>query len=105
MSQIAYSNGAVHDLPTATAFGPQSKLWATMRRRFANWRRRGRLTQLETLDDRVLEDIGLKRADLSWARYLPLDRDPLQALNILAVERRREQREAMGTRLARRFAR
>jgi len=105
MSQIAHGTGVLHHLPTAPTLGQGAGFWTTFKRRLANWRRRARVTRLETLDDRVLEDIGLRRDDLIWARYLPLDRDPLQALNLVAVERRREQRVAMGTRLASRISR
>ena len=63
-------------------------LLATLLRRLANLMRRRRINRIEDLDDRVLEDIGLVRSDVVWARGLPLDQNPIQALKAAAHERR-----------------
>lgn len=60
--------------------------------RYRNWRRRAMLNRLENLDDRMLEDIGITRLDLVWARSLPLTRNPLSALDAVARDRTRQRR-------------
>jgi uncharacterized protein YjiS (DUF1127 family) len=44
------------------------------------WRGRWRIARLRRLDDRMLKDIGVERADLDWALMLPPSRDPVAAL-------------------------
>lgn len=51
-----------------------------LRRIVANWRRRRQLRSLEQLEDYMLMDIGLTRADLIYAQKLPLDVDPLSEI-------------------------
>ncbi len=43
-------------------------------------RGRWRIARLRRLDDRMLKDIGVERADLDWALMLPASRDPVAAL-------------------------
>jgi uncharacterized protein YjiS (DUF1127 family) len=62
--------------------------------RLSNLRRRNKLVKLDQLEDRMLDDIGLTRLDLAWARRLPLGRNPLAALDEIACERGRERRRA-----------
>lgn len=54
----------------------RSRPFPTLRRLFANWRKRRRLRELEKLDDHVLDDIGVSRADLLWALSQPVTVDP-----------------------------
>jgi len=49
----------------------------TLRRVLNNWRKRRSLRKLEDLDDHMLMDIGLTRAELIYAQKLPLDIDPI----------------------------
>lgn len=51
-----------------------------LRRIIANWRRRRQLHVLEQLEDHMLMDIGLTRADVIHAQKLPLDIDPVWEL-------------------------
>ncbi|MYZ48872.1 DUF1127 domain-containing protein [Propylenella binzhouense] len=44
------------------------------------WKRRRALAKLTTLDDHILYDIGLTRADVRWAMNLPLGHDAAQEL-------------------------
>src|SRR6266540_6971506 len=48
----------------------------TLRRILRNWRMRRSLRKLEDLDDHMLMDIGLARAELMRVQGLPLDIDP-----------------------------
>jgi uncharacterized protein YjiS (DUF1127 family) len=50
------------------------------------------VADLLDLDDRMLADIGISRADLISALSLPAERDPSARLMILAVERRAARR-------------
>ncbi len=46
----------------------------------SRWRARSSLHQLQQLDDRMLDDIGITRDDLTWAEYLPSSRNPISEL-------------------------
>lgn len=48
-----------------------------LRRLYSNWRKRRRLTDLQQLDDRILKDIGITRADLSATLGQPMTVDPV----------------------------
>jgi uncharacterized protein YjiS (DUF1127 family) len=37
-----------------------------------NWHARRSVTSLQDLDDHILHDMGISRADVSWAAHLPL---------------------------------
>ena len=37
-----------------------------------NWLSQGAIARLARLDDRVLEDVGITRRDIEWARRLPI---------------------------------
>ncbi|VAW16760.1 hypothetical protein MNBD_ALPHA09-1817 [hydrothermal vent metagenome] len=67
---------------------------AALLNRMSNLWRRTKLTRLEALDDHMLSDIGITRMDLQWAHDLPLDRNPLIALDDLARARSRVWRMA-----------
>lgn len=51
--------------------------FAALRRLVMNWWKRRALQRLEDLDDHLLMDIGLTRAELLSAQRLPLDVDPI----------------------------
>jgi len=67
--------------------------------RLSNLWRRNKLMSLDSLDDHMLDDIGITRADLVWARRMPLSRNPLMALDELARTRSRARRVALGRKL------
>lgn len=52
----------------------------TVRRFVVNWWKRRSLRKLEDLDDHMLMDIGLTRAELIHAQKLPLDIDPVNEI-------------------------
>jgi uncharacterized protein YjiS (DUF1127 family) len=58
-----------------------------------HWQARRSLKQLASLDDYMLEDLGLKRSDVEWAERVPLTRNPVLALE----ERVRRQRRSVGS--------
>jgi len=62
----------------------------------SNLLRRRKLMSLERLDDHMLDDIGITRTDVYWARQLPLNQNPLLALDTLARNRSRARRLAPG---------
>jgi uncharacterized protein YjiS (DUF1127 family) len=62
-----------------------------LRRMVRNWLAKRKLRRLETLDDYLLNDIGLTRDDLHFALRLPRDADP-----IAEMVRVREQRIGRG---------
>lgn len=50
------------------------------------------MTQLVTLDDHMLKDIGITRCDVNAAATLPYSNDPTARLRMLALERRASER-------------
>lgn len=84
-SVLSPAAGASLNLPRATCW---SGLASLVRERWANWQSRRRVNRLADLDDHILDDIGLTRADVLWACRLPLDRDPTAALRTVALGRR-----------------
>ena len=64
-----------------------------LRRLVRSWLAKKNLKRLETLDDYMLNDIGLTRADLRFALRLPYDLDPIDEM-----ARLREQRIRRGVR-------
>ncbi|MCB1377951.1 MAG: DUF1127 domain-containing protein [Alphaproteobacteria bacterium] len=51
-----------------------------VRRWMANWQARALIARLDRLDDKLLQDAGLNRCDIAWARQLPLAVNAEQAL-------------------------
>ncbi len=51
------------------------------------WSYRRTMTQLVTLDDHMLKDIGVTRGDIRKSSALPYSDDPTTQLRILAMER------------------
>ena len=64
-----------------------------LRRLLRSWQAKRQLRNLQTLDDYILNDIGLTRDDLRFGLLLPYDVDPIDEL--LRV---REQRSRRGVR-------
>lgn len=56
------------------------------------WAYRRTMTQLVTLDDHMLRDIGITRCDVNAAATLPYSNDPTSRLRMLALERRATER-------------
>jgi len=69
-----------HCLPRAESRRlPQ--VFSAVRWAASNWLKRRRLSRLEELDDRTLNDIGIERGEIVSALMLPLSLDPVHALN------------------------
>lgn len=66
-----------------------AKAMVAARRGFKIWHGRRVVYRLGTLDDRMLQDVGLTRADLQWAEMQPWNVDVTEALSE-RVARRRE---------------
>lgn len=52
----------------------------TLTRLWRNWLARRAVARLEDLDDHLLRDIGVTRAEIRWARKLPLSANSALAL-------------------------
>ena len=66
----------------------RSRPFPILRRLISNWQKRRRTTELEQLDDHVLTDIGLTRADIKAVLSQPLSVDPAWELERRASMRR-----------------
>lgn len=60
-----------------------------LKRLFRNWQARRKVRGMEELDDRMLADIGVTRAEVEWAARLPLGYNPALELQALSSRRRR----------------
>jgi uncharacterized protein YjiS (DUF1127 family) len=60
-----------------------------LRRMLRSWLAKRQLRRLETLDDYMLNDIGLTRADLLHALRLPPDVDPIDEMTRVREDRMR----------------
>ncbi len=58
-----------------------------LRRLVRNWLAKRNLKRLEQLDDYMLNDIGLSRADVRYALKLPYDVDPVDEMMRLQDQR------------------
>lgn len=58
----------------------------------SNWRTRRELARLSELDDFLLRDIGVTRADVRWAAGLPLTANAVLALEERSLQRRHHNR-------------
>lgn len=58
-------------------------------RLFHNWKARREVSELAGLDDFMLADIGISRADVEWAAHLPLTTDATEALEDKIMVRQR----------------
>ncbi len=68
-------------------------------RTFRHATRRRRLSRLRDLDDHMLDDIGVTRAEIEIATKLPFSRDPAEELRRLSLQRRREREAILASRL------
>jgi len=64
-----------------------------LKRLFRNWRARRNIVRLETLDDHLLYDLGVTRAEVEWAAGLPLTVNAALALEERAFRRRKGGRQ------------
>lgn len=67
----------------------RSRPFPLLRRLISNWRKRRHIKELEQLDDHVLNDIGLTRADIQAVLTQPLSVDPFWELERQASMGRR----------------
>ena len=61
-------------------------------RLFRNWRARRSISRLSDYDDYILQDIGVTRADVSWAAGLPLTVNAALALEERSAQHRQRPR-------------
>jgi uncharacterized protein YjiS (DUF1127 family) len=59
------------------------------RRLLRNWRAKRNVIKLENLDDHMLSDLGVTRAEVQWAAGLPLTVNAALALEDRAFRRRK----------------
>ncbi len=90
--ELNLHNSTQHEASTWLA--PVSKLWHRLANGAGAWQRRRKLTQLQDLDDKMLQDIGVTRAELHRVTRLPLSVNAAVELQKLALSRR--QREFNG---------
>ena len=64
----------------------------SLKRLFRNWKSRRQVKRLPDLDTRLLDDIGVNRAELDWAVKLPLTVNSALALEDRSYRRRKEER-------------
>lgn len=76
---------ALNRAEAAEAAGSMSLLWGFIR----NWRARRAVERLDALDDFLLRDIGVTRAEVHWASGLPLSVNAALLLEERATRRRR----------------
>lgn len=82
---------ATHDL-TTTRPGLASGLLRGGLSLFDALRRRRRFARLRDLDDHMLDDIGVTRAEVETAARLPLSENAALELRRISLERRRSER-------------
>lgn len=78
-----------HSLARETARGTSSWSLAQL---FRNWKTRRRIARLQDFDDRLLDDIGVTRAELHWATSQPLSVNAAMSLEDRAYRRRKSER-------------
>lgn len=77
-----------HDILFPTLSVDIGQPFAGLRQLANNWLKRQRLRRLEDLDDRLLDDIGVTRDEVTAALRLPLAVDPVGELNRRSRARR-----------------
>jgi uncharacterized protein YjiS (DUF1127 family) len=72
---------------------PIAGVWQKITTGFRNWQKRRLDRQafqhMVTLDDPILKDIGVTRADVIWASKLPLSQNAAQELENIARQNKR----------------
>ena len=63
---------------------------AMLRTLYANWRKRRRLRGLQDMNEHMLDDIGLSRADVAATLGQPMTVDPIWDLERRAMRRRNQ---------------
>ncbi len=58
---------------------------------YRNWKARRQIRLLQDRDEKILDDIGVTRDELSWASRLPLTVNAAIALKDVSYRRRKEQ--------------
>ena len=76
---------ATHYHRSDSAPGVSSRLRQILR----NWQARRKVSNLQDLDDRMLADIGVSRAEVEWAARLPLALNAAHELQSLSARRRK----------------
>ena len=56
-----------------------------------NWIARRRVKSLQDREDRILDDIGVTREEITWASNLPLSENAAHALEQASYRRRKEE--------------
>lgn len=75
-------------LSRAASFGEAGNP-SIIKRFLRNWRAKRSIVKLETLDDHMLYDLGVTRAEVQWAAGLPLTVNAALALEDRAFRRRK----------------
>ena len=91
MSYVAHGAEARQSIPAAALKAVTLILRQVRQLAVAFWHRR-QTAGLLALDDRMLQDIGITRFDVTSALSTPLYRDPTLDLAMLAAERRSARR-------------
>jgi uncharacterized protein YjiS (DUF1127 family) len=81
-----------------TRLFPRIRPVAILRARYSNWRKRRRLRDLQHMNDHMLDDIGLTRADLAATLGQPITVDPVWDLERRAMRRRNQSMSRATTR-------
>jgi uncharacterized protein YjiS (DUF1127 family) len=71
-------------------FFPRIRPLAVLRTLISNWRKRRRLRSLQHMNDHMLDDIGLTRADVAATLSQPVTVDPVWDLERRARRRRNQ---------------
>ncbi len=72
--------------------------FAVLRTLYSNWRKRRRLRDLQHMNDHMLDDIGLTRADVAATLGQPMTVDPVWDLERRALRRRNQSMSPATTR-------
>ncbi|MEM9605319.1 MAG: DUF1127 domain-containing protein [Pseudomonadota bacterium] len=78
-------------LSSANGLAFAANAWRRITGALRAWRRRRKLTQLHDLDDKMLRDIGVTRAELHRVTRLPLSVNAAVELQKLALSRRQQE--------------
>jgi uncharacterized protein YjiS (DUF1127 family) len=71
-----------HDLAHTYASAEQQSQAGILARTIDNWRARKAVRELLDMEDHLLADMGVYRADVAWAAQLPLSQNAVLALDL-----------------------